>query len=75
MFSPTLMFFFAQHLDMFDSPICDIAGLIITGKLDEAIEHLTNAIVLNPLSAIMYGTRGKRQTFYAPYISNANVYA
>ncbi|KAG2655288.1 hypothetical protein PVAP13_1KG001700 [Panicum virgatum] len=27
------------------------------GKLDEAIEHLTNAIVLNPLSAIMYGTR------------------
>ncbi|KAK8461210.1 hypothetical protein SEVIR_1G000400v4 [Setaria viridis] len=27
------------------------------GKLDDAIEHLTNAIVLNPLSAIMYGTR------------------
>jgi suppressor of tumorigenicity protein 13 len=27
------------------------------GKLDEAIEHLTSAIVLNPLSAIMYGTR------------------
>jgi hypothetical protein len=60
---------------MFDSQIRAIAGLIITGKLDEAIEHLTSAIVLNPLSAIMYGTRGKRQTFYAPYISNASAYA
>jgi suppressor of tumorigenicity protein 13 len=30
-----------------------------TGKLDDAVEHLTNAILLNPLSAIMYGTRGK----------------
>nr|CAB3448466.1 unnamed protein product [Digitaria exilis] len=27
------------------------------GNLSDAIEHLTNAIVLNPLSAIMYGTR------------------
>uniref|UniRef100_A0A804P5Q4 Hsp70-interacting protein N-terminal domain-containing protein n=1 Tax=Zea mays TaxID=4577 RepID=A0A804P5Q4_MAIZE len=30
---------------------------ISEGKLEDAIEHLTNAIVLNPLSAIMYGTR------------------
>ncbi|KAG8076387.1 hypothetical protein GUJ93_ZPchr0006g45114 [Zizania palustris] len=27
------------------------------GKLEEAVEHLTKAILLNPLSAIMYGTR------------------
>ncbi|OVA19536.1 Heat shock chaperonin-binding [Macleaya cordata] len=27
------------------------------GKLDEAIEHLTEAIMLNPTSAIMYATR------------------
>jgi suppressor of tumorigenicity protein 13 len=27
------------------------------GKLEEAIDHLTKAILLNPLSAIMYGTR------------------
>uniref|UniRef100_A0A803PLZ1 Hsp70-interacting protein N-terminal domain-containing protein n=1 Tax=Cannabis sativa TaxID=3483 RepID=A0A803PLZ1_CANSA len=30
---------------------------ISEGKLEEAIEHLTEAISLNPLSAIMYGTR------------------
>ncbi|VAI52378.1 unnamed protein product [Triticum turgidum subsp. durum] len=28
------------------------------GKLEEAVEHLTKAILLNPTSAIMYGTRG-----------------
>ena len=28
------------------------------GKLEEAIEHLTEAILLNPTSAIMYATRG-----------------
>jgi hypothetical protein len=30
----------------------------LSGKLEEAIEHLTKAILLNPTSAIMYGTRG-----------------
>ncbi|XP_022856424.1 FAM10 family protein At4g22670-like [Olea europaea var. sylvestris] len=30
---------------------------ISEGKLEEAIEHLTKAILLNPTSAIMYGTR------------------
>ncbi|KAG1354750.1 putative FAM10 family protein [Cocos nucifera] len=30
---------------------------ISEGKLDEAIEHLTEAILLNPMSAIMYATR------------------
>ncbi|KAJ6833790.1 FAM10 family protein [Iris pallida] len=30
---------------------------ISEGKMDEAIEHLTEAILLNPNSAIMYGTR------------------
>ncbi|XP_078174419.1 HSP70-interacting protein 1 isoform X2 [Carex rostrata] len=30
---------------------------ISEGKFDEAIEHLTNAIALNPTSAIMYATR------------------
>lgn len=30
---------------------------ISEGKLDEAIEHLTEAILLNPTSAIMYATR------------------
>ena len=29
------------------------------GKFDEAIEHLTQAITLNPTSAIMYGNRGE----------------
>lgn len=28
------------------------------GNLEEAIENLTEAILLNPTSAIMYGTRG-----------------
>ena len=28
------------------------------GNLEEAIEHLTEAILLNPVSAIMYATRG-----------------
>lgn len=28
------------------------------GKFEEAIENLTQAILLNPTSAIMYGTRG-----------------
>lgn len=31
----------------------------LSGKLEEAIDHLTKAILLNPLSAIMYGTRGR----------------
>lgn len=30
----------------------------LIGKLDEAIENLTKAIMLNPTSAIMYATRG-----------------
>ncbi|CAN1834276.1 Hsc70-interacting protein [Linum perenne] len=30
---------------------------ISEGKLEDAIQHLTEAILLNPLSAIMYGTR------------------
>jgi hypothetical protein len=30
----------------------------LSGKLEEAVEHLTKAILLNPTSAIMYGTRG-----------------
>ncbi|XP_075494962.1 FAM10 family protein At4g22670 [Primulina tabacum] len=30
---------------------------ISEGKLEEAIEHLTTAILLNPMSAIMYATR------------------
>ena len=29
------------------------------GNFDEAIEHLTQAITLNPASAIMYGNRGE----------------
>lgn len=28
------------------------------GKFDEAIDHLTKAIMLNPTSAILYATRG-----------------
>jgi suppressor of tumorigenicity protein 13 len=52
-------------LIMYDSSIRVIVGLVISGKLEDAIEHLTNAIVLNPLSAIMYGTRGKRQPLHA----------
>ncbi|RZC73327.1 hypothetical protein C5167_048807 [Papaver somniferum] len=31
---------------------------ISEGKLEEAVEHLTEAIMLNPTSAIMYATRG-----------------
>lgn len=33
-------------------------GLCDSDKLEEAIEHLTEAILLNPTSAIMYATRG-----------------
>ncbi|WOL08100.1 FAM10 family protein [Canna indica] len=33
---------------------------ISEGKLEEAIEHLTEAILLNPTSAIMYGTRDEQ---------------
>ncbi|CAH2052176.1 unnamed protein product [Thlaspi arvense] len=29
------------------------------GKFDEAIEHLTQSVILNPTSAIMYGNRGE----------------
>jgi hypothetical protein len=50
---------------MHDSSIRVIVTLVISGKLEDAIEHLTNAIVLNPLSAIMYGTRGKKQLLHA----------
>lgn len=31
---------------------------LLSGNMDEAIEHLTEAILLNPTSAIMYATRG-----------------
>lgn len=34
------------------------------GKLEEAIERLTEAILLNPTSAIMYGTRGNFIYFF-----------
>lgn len=34
------------------------------GKLEEAIEHLTEAISLNPTSAIMYATRGTLSLFF-----------
>lgn len=30
----------------------------VLGKLDEAVKHLTEAILLNPTSAILYATRG-----------------
>lgn len=44
-----------EHLK---NPSCPINFLNASGKLDEAVEHLTKAITLNPTSAIMYGTRG-----------------
>jgi len=33
--------------------------MFIPGNFDGAIEHLTEAILLNPTSAIMYATRGR----------------
>lgn len=36
----------------------NLDGFCDSDKLEEAIEHLTEAILLNPTSAIMYGTRG-----------------
>lgn len=36
----------------------NVVGLCDSDKLEEAIEHLTEAILLNPTSAIMYATRG-----------------
>lgn len=33
-------------------------GLCDSDNFEEAIEHLTEAILLNPASAIMYATRG-----------------
>lgn len=47
------------------SNIADLAigrattSVCVTGKLQEAIGHLTEAIMLNPSSAILYATRGK----------------
>lgn len=35
------------------------------GNLEEAIENLTEAILLNPTSAIMYATRGEIWVEYA----------
>lgn len=35
------------------------SNLPFLGKLGEAIDHLTEAIMLNPISAILYATRGK----------------
>jgi len=32
--------------------------MIFSGNLDEALEQLTEAIMLNPQSAILYATRG-----------------
>lgn len=32
--------------------------LAFSGKLDEAIDHLTEAIMLNPTSSILYATQG-----------------
>nr|CAD1831390.1 unnamed protein product [Ananas comosus var. bracteatus] len=37
--------------------ICLELTLWIIGKLDEAVEHLSEAILLNPTSAILYATR------------------
>ena len=41
------------------SPIVLLAKFVcFPGKLEEAIDHLTEAIMLNPTSAILYATRG-----------------
>lgn len=32
--------------------------MYVVGNLNEAIDHLTEAITLNPSSAILYATRG-----------------
>ncbi|KAG8056692.1 hypothetical protein GUJ93_ZPchr0002g23565 [Zizania palustris] len=39
--------------------LCKMKGIdaLSEGKLDEAIEHLTEAVILNPTSAIVYATR------------------
>lgn len=39
-------------------PLFFLFNLLLSGNLEEAIDHLTNAIVCNPTSAIMYATRG-----------------
>ena len=40
-------------------PIVFVAKFVcFPGKLEEAIDHLTEAIMLNPTSAILYATRG-----------------
>lgn len=38
------------------------AVTIASGKFTEAIDHLTEAIMLNPKSAILYADRGESQT-------------
>ena len=51
--------------ELYGSDLCIIlvayalCGFVLLGKLEEAIGHLTEAILLNPTSAIMYGTRGR----------------
>lgn len=45
---------------LIDGPISNIFQMFwaLAGKLEEAIESLTEAIILNPTSAIMYANRG-----------------
>lgn len=47
-----IMFILRQALSFLNQFFC------VPGNFDLAIEHLTEAILLNPKSAIMYGTRG-----------------
>ncbi|KAK8584404.1 hypothetical protein V6N13_109801 [Hibiscus sabdariffa] len=46
-----------ENRDASQSAKAKATEAISEGKLEEAIEHLTQAILLNPTSAIMYGTR------------------
>ena len=39
---------------------CLLIRSCISGKMDEAIDHLTETIMLNPTSAILYASRGNR---------------
>lgn len=48
-----VMFNLTNYFLMFNNLVFHLIG-----KLDEAIENLTKAIMLNPTSAIMYASRG-----------------
>lgn len=58
--------------------ICLLVKIILTyscsGNLDEAINYLTEAITLNPKSAILYASRCNNQAHYSLFLFVCNCF-